>query len=279
MMCRAHAHRGTGVTRAALAGESYHQITPNNSRKSELPQMIRFTSGVARLRGEDVDMIGEENSDAALTPRVGCVYRPQFAPERLAAAAAAADRAGLDEWRPMKPPRRSVGERLNARGTKDPMASQCRYSVCRMPPMPFSPCVFSAVGHWGTLDRWAQPVPPSAAMDHNTPHRVRRPTRDHYDVIIVGSGMGGGTMAYALKDSGLSVLLIERGDYLPQEPQNWDARAVFVEGRYKNAEPWYSVDGSPVSPGHLLLRRREHQVLRWIPGPVPPRGFRRHPTS
>jgi alkanesulfonate monooxygenase SsuD/methylene tetrahydromethanopterin reductase-like flavin-dependent oxidoreductase (luciferase family) len=42
-------------------------------------------------------MIGEKNSDAALTPRVGCVYRPQFAPERLAAAAAAADRAGLDE--------------------------------------------------------------------------------------------------------------------------------------------------------------------------------------
>src|ERR1700730_3436845 len=86
-------------------------------------------------------------------------------------------------------------------------------------------------------------------MDHNTPHRVRQPTRDRYDVIIAGSGMGGGTMAYALKDSGLSVLLIERGDYLPQEPQNWDAHAVFAEGRYKNAEPWYSVDGSPFSPG------------------------------
>jgi choline dehydrogenase-like flavoprotein len=86
-------------------------------------------------------------------------------------------------------------------------------------------------------------------MDHNTPHRVRQPTRDHYDVVIVGSGMGGGTMAYALKDAGLSVLLIERGDYLPQEAQNWDARAVFVDGRYKNAGPWFSVDGSPFSPG------------------------------
>jgi choline dehydrogenase-like flavoprotein len=92
-------------------------------------------------------------------------------------------------------------------------------------------------------------VPSPESMDHNTPHRVRRPTRDRYDVVIVGSGMGGGTMAYALKDSGLSVLLIERGDYLPQEPQNWDAHAVFAEGRYKNAEPWYRVDGSPFSPG------------------------------
>ena len=86
-------------------------------------------------------------------------------------------------------------------------------------------------------------------MEDNSPRRVRQPTRDRYDVIIVGSGMGGATLAYALKDSGLSVLVIERGDYLPQEPQNWDARAVFAEGRYKNAEPWYSVDGEAFSPG------------------------------
>ena len=135
-----------------------------------------------------------------------------------------------------------AGQRISWRRSAGTVCAGCRQ--CRS-----HPASLGAVGHWGTLDRWAQPVPPSAAMDHNTPHRVRRPTRDHYDVVIAGSGMGGGTMAYALKDSGLSVLLIERGDYLPQEPQNWDARAVFVDGRYKNAEPWYSVDGSSFLPG------------------------------
>ncbi len=76
-----------------------------------------------------------------------------------------------------------------------------------------------------------------------------RPSRDHYDVIIVGSGMGGGTLAFALKDTGISVLLIERGGFVPQEPQNWDPDAVFAQGRYKNAEDWYDVDGNPFSPG------------------------------
>ena len=50
---------------------------------------------------------------------------------------------------------------------------------------------------------------------------------DIYDLIIVGTGAGGGTLAYALRDSGLRILLIERGDYLPQEPENWNPRAVF----------------------------------------------------
>ena len=86
-------------------------------------------------------------------------------------------------------------------------------------------------------------------MVDSTPVSVSRPSRDHYDVIIVGSGMGGGTLAFALKDTGTTVLLIERGGFVPQEPQNWDAEAVFVQGRYKNAEDWYDVDGQPFSPG------------------------------
>jgi choline dehydrogenase-like flavoprotein len=75
------------------------------------------------------------------------------------------------------------------------------------------------------------------------------PTKPSYDVVIVGSGMGGGTLAYALKDSGADVLLIERGDFLPQERENWDVDAVFVQGRYKNAGKWYDPAGKPFSPG------------------------------
>jgi choline dehydrogenase-like flavoprotein len=86
-------------------------------------------------------------------------------------------------------------------------------------------------------------------VDNATPVDVSHPTKSHYDVIIVGSGMGGGTLAYALKDAGVDVLLVERGGFVPQEPENWDPEAVFGQGRYKNAENWYDVEGRPFSPG------------------------------
>jgi choline dehydrogenase-like flavoprotein len=75
------------------------------------------------------------------------------------------------------------------------------------------------------------------------------PTKQSYDVVIVGSGMGGGTLAYALADSGLSILLLERGDFLPSERQNWDAHEVFESHRYVNAEQWVDSDGVPFTPG------------------------------
>ena len=75
-------------------------------------------------------------------------------------------------------------------------------------------------------------------------------SNQHFDIIIIGSGMGGGTLAYALRNSGARILLLERGDYLPQEPQNWQPAAVFDEGRYKTSEKWHSGnDGSDFSPG------------------------------
>jgi choline dehydrogenase-like flavoprotein len=72
---------------------------------------------------------------------------------------------------------------------------------------------------------------------------------ENYDLIIIGTGAGGGTLAYALADSGMRILLIERGDYLPQEPQNWKPRVVFDERRYKPHETWYGHDGKPFHPG------------------------------
>jgi choline dehydrogenase-like flavoprotein len=58
------------------------------------------------------------------------------------------------------------------------------------------------------------------------------------DVVIVGSGAGGGTMAYALKDRGLEVLILERGDFLPVEGQNWSPEDTVEKGRYKSNDPW-----------------------------------------
>ncbi len=71
-----------------------------------------------------------------------------------------------------------------------------------------------------------------------------------YDIIIIGTGMGGGSLAYALRESGARILLLERGDFLPQEPQNWQVEAVFGANRYKPAENWIdAADGSAFKPG------------------------------
>src|SRR5205085_8296315 len=73
--------------------------------------------------------------------------------------------------------------------------------------------------------------------------------RRDYDIVIIGTGMGGGTLAYALRNSGARLLLIERGDYLPQEPQNWSPEAVFDGMRYKPDELWHDAAGRPFHPG------------------------------
>ena len=69
------------------------------------------------------------------------------------------------------------------------------------------------------------------------------------DVVIVGSGMGGATLAYGLAQRGVDVLVLERGHRLPKEPENTSPVAVFVEKRYKPNDTWYTVDGTPYAPG------------------------------
>ncbi|QPC95987.1 GMC oxidoreductase [Mesorhizobium sp. INR15] len=74
-------------------------------------------------------------------------------------------------------------------------------------------------------------------------------SNDRYDVIIIGSGPGGGTMAWRLAQTGKRILLIERGGYLKRERENWDSDAVFRQGRYQTEETWTSASGEEFRPG------------------------------
>ncbi|HTX27381.1 MAG TPA: GMC family oxidoreductase [Streptosporangiaceae bacterium] len=71
---------------------------------------------------------------------------------------------------------------------------------------------------------------------------------EHYDVVIVGTGAGGGTIASVLAHAGKRILLLERGDFLPRELANWDPEQVFVDGKYVSADTWYDADGHPFQP-------------------------------
>jgi choline dehydrogenase-like flavoprotein len=70
----------------------------------------------------------------------------------------------------------------------------------------------------------------------------------HYDLIIIGSGAGGGTLFHKLASSGKKILLLERGDYVPRELDNWNTRAVNVEGKYQTQEHWRDKDGKDLHP-------------------------------
>jgi choline dehydrogenase-like flavoprotein len=58
---------------------------------------------------------------------------------------------------------------------------------------------------------------------------------EHYDVIVIGSGAGGGTLTHALAPTGARVLLLERGGWMPREVQNWDPRSIWADLRYRNS--------------------------------------------
>ena len=70
----------------------------------------------------------------------------------------------------------------------------------------------------------------------------------HYDVIVIGSGPGGGAVAQRLAPSGKRILILERGGYLKREIDNWSAKAVFGQGRYRAAETWFDSAGKPFNP-------------------------------
>ena len=93
---------------------------------------------------------------------------------------------------------------------------------------------------------------------------------EHYDVIIIGTGAGGGTLAHRLAPTGKRILLLERGGYLPREPENWDCHEVFGNDRYVSGETGstrtarrssphaqYFVGGNTKFYGAILFRLRE----------------------
>ena len=99
---------------------------------------------------------------------------------------------------------------------------------------------------------------------------------NHFDIIIVGSGAGGGTLAQRLAPTGKKILILERGEHLPREAENWDSKAVFIDRRYRTKEHWFDSRGKPFTPnthywvggnttfyGAALMRLREgdfHEV-------------------
>ena len=94
---------------------------------------------------------------------------------------------------------------------------------------------------------------------------------EHFDVIVIGSGAGGGTLTRALAPTGKRILLLERGDFMPREAENWDSQAVWVDKRYANSGKWtdagtgkqftpkqhYYVGGNTKVYGAILFRMRE----------------------
>src|SRR5262249_10565147 len=93
------------------------------------------------------------------------------------------------------------------------------------------------------------PLPPPGRW-HTAPIRRERTSTmtTHHDVIIIGSGAGGGTLFHALASRGRRVLLLERGDYVPREKDNWSTKAVNLDGKYATQEVWRDRRGNDLRP-------------------------------
>jgi choline dehydrogenase-like flavoprotein len=72
--------------------------------------------------------------------------------------------------------------------------------------------------------------------------------QNHFDVIIIGTGAGGGTLAHKLAPTGKRILLLERGGYVPREKDNWNPHAVNLDGKYQTKEVWHDKDGKELHP-------------------------------
>ncbi len=88
----------------------------------------------------------------------------------------------------------------------------------------------------------------AGGADHPRASGLTSISMSDYDVIVIGSGAGGGTLVHRLARSGKKILLLERGDFLTREPQNWRAEDVFVDGRYQSEDTWYDAKDKEFAP-------------------------------
>jgi choline dehydrogenase-like flavoprotein len=72
--------------------------------------------------------------------------------------------------------------------------------------------------------------------------------QNHWDVIIIGTGAGGSTLAYSLASTGKRILMLDRGDYIPREKANWNPEAVYMDGKYRTDERWSDANGNAFQP-------------------------------
>jgi choline dehydrogenase-like flavoprotein len=70
------------------------------------------------------------------------------------------------------------------------------------------------------------------------------------DIVVIGAGMGGATLAHALAPSGADILILDKGHQLPERPENRDARAIFQRGYFRPRESWFDAAGHPFNPGN-----------------------------
>ena len=75
-----------------------------------------------------------------------------------------------------------------------------------------------------------------------------RSMRHDFDLVVIGSGAGGGTLVQALAPTGARILLVERGGFVPREAENWDPAAVWKDLRYRTSERWFDSAGRPFLP-------------------------------
>jgi len=107
---------------------------------------------------------------------------------------------------------------------------------------------------------------------------------DHYDVILIGTGAGGGTLLHRLAPTGKRILVLERGPFLPREKENWDTKVAFNTTRYFGPEIWLDPQGREVKAGMAYfvggntklygaalfrLRERDFENVRHIDGLSP----------
>ena len=61
-------------------------------------------------------------------------------------------------------------------------------------------------------------------------------TNNRFDIIVIGTGAGGGTLRYHLAQSSKKILVLERRPFLPRKKDNWNTKVVFNSDRYDNKE-------------------------------------------